>query len=265
MTPNETLLPDDRFSRTRPYLILALLILLFLLLLLLSLRKNAAENPTPFVPASGGKSAGSTSGGAGSKTGTGSGSGTGSGTGAGAARAAGQSVSPANGDPSARGSRENGESKERNASSRKRKTSASPEAERSPRKETSSSPSAATSSASPAASGTNGPAKEKSGPSSPARPVRQWKSNRKNTLSEKEIWFLATLQIRNLAKDKRDLFEFPDYGVPNTSMRKIADNLYEVQGFFRVKTHTGSEKMYRFSMKVNLADTRCSDLVIEDS
>ena len=119
MNPNETLLPDDRFSRTRPYLILALLILLFLLLLLLSLRKNAAENPTPFVPASGGKSAESTSGGAGSKTGTGSGSGTGSETGAGAAHAAGQSVSPANGDPSARGSRENGESKERNASSRK--------------------------------------------------------------------------------------------------------------------------------------------------
>ena len=90
----------------------------------------------------------------------------------------------------------------------------------------------------------------------PGLPVKEWKTSRKPTVSESEVWFYAKNQIKNIARDKRDVFEFPEFGVPDTGMKKVAENLYEVKGFFKVKTHDGKEKMYRFTItSMNLASS----------
>ena len=238
MNPNSIYNPGDKFNRIRPFCILALLILLFLLLLFLapsdsagksSVKKNSPRHET-----------------AGKGSGSGSGGGSGNAIGKGAGTSASQNAAKGRASDSAeKGAGSNAE--KGNVENNPRPTS--------PQQSASGTVSSA---------GEGRTEKDKKEIPAPALPVKQWKSTGKPTRSEAEIWYYAKLHIRNIAKDKRDVFEFPEYGVPDTGMKKNSGNLYTVFGFFKLKTHDGKEKMYRFSLKIDLASYLCHDLEIKD-
>ena len=236
MNPNSIYSPDDKFNRIRPYCIFVLLILLFLLLILLAPPKSVGKNRTkslhPTETAEGG-----------------SGSGRGGGIGNAVGKGSGNAADRENSTGTSASSTVAGSGNSDNKSSRK--NNPLPASPQQPPSETA------------APSKGTGKQENKKEVSAPDLPVKQWKSTEKPTRSEAEIWHYAKLHIRNIAKDKRDTFEFPEYGVPDTSMKKISGNIYEVNGFFKLKTHNGQEKMYRFSLKMNLANYLCHDMEIK--
>lgn len=228
--------PNDDFNKVRPLCILAAMILLFLLLIFLAPRGPQG---------SGGGIGGGHGTGIGSGSGPGSGQGTGSGgsgEGSGSAQGAGKgSASGGSGGGAASGGKkeEQGTAAQIPTASQARKNTAS---------------------AGSKADGENAATPV----SAPKLPEKQWKSAKNPTRSETELWFYAKRYIRNIARDKRDVFEFPEFGVPDTGMKKISGNVYEVTGFCKVRNHEGKEKMYRFSLKINLEDYLCYDLNIKD-
>ena len=243
MNPNSIYNPEDKFNRIRPFCILALLILILLFLIFLASQKSADRGKDSNIPRSG-KTA---------QTPSNSGSGRGSGTDAG--KESGKSFSS-----------KNSGNKEASSKGNKGNTAVSPASSTdssNPKQAASTPPPLPASTGKPSSPGDSAPGKNQAEASGSTFPEQQWKSTKKPTISESEIWFYATTHIKEIAKDKRDVFEFPEYGVPNTSMKKVAENLYEVKGFFKVKTHDGKEKMYRFSLKIDIASTRCHDLAIE--
>lgn len=253
MNPNSIYNPEDKFNRIRPFCILALLILILLFLIFLASQKSADRGKDSNIPRSG-KTA---------QTPSNSGSGRGSGTDAG--KESGKSFSSKNSgnkEASSKGNKGNKENK-----GNKGNTAVSPASSTdssNPKQAASIPPPLPASMGKPSSPGDSAPGKNQAEASGSTFPEQQWKSTKKPTISESEIWFYATTHIKEIAKDKRDVFEFPEYGVPNTSMKKVAENLYEVKGFFKVKTHDGKEKMYRFSLKIDIASTRCHDLAIEN-
>ena len=231
MNANHMYNPGDNFNRIRPYCIFLLLILLFLLLLFLAPKR------------AGGNGSGQQAASQGSGAGRGGGDGNSSGKGAGNSRAEeGKGKAPGTEGKGAAAMAEKADP--RNTASSSASSSQAP-AEKTP------------------SPGRTSSRKEQTENMQPGLPVKEWKTSRKPTVSESEVWFYAKNQIKNIARDKRDVFEFPEFGVPDTGMKKVAENLYEVKGFFKVKTHDGKEKMYRFTIKTNLVNTLSHDMKIE--
>jgi serine/threonine-protein kinase len=81
--------------------------------------------------------------------------------------------------------------------------------------------------------------------------------------NEKEVWEQAKLYTRRLARAGAGDPVFPEPGAPGTSVKRVGEGKFKVEGFFEAPAKDGGKKRVRFSVEYDAGSYKCHNLEIK--